>query len=104
MSHPIDVVGLGLGRGRYRTRSPGNNRRGRSPGRGGERHLAFFPDHPGQRLVLTGKLEAWLDRVTAEAQTRRVAVLASGDPNYYGVASPDHRPGRTGQRPRSHPT
>jgi precorrin-6Y C5,15-methyltransferase (decarboxylating) len=53
---------------------------------GGERHLEFFKDHRGERLVLKGDLKAWLDRVAEAAAEREVVVLASGDPGYYGIA------------------
>jgi len=50
---------------------------------GGERHLAFFPEHPGERVVIKGGLDPLYDRLAAE--TRPVAVLASGDPLWYGI-------------------
>jgi precorrin-8X/cobalt-precorrin-8 methylmutase len=51
---------------------------------GGERHLALFADHPGRRFVIRSNL-AELARILAEADGPAV-VLASGDPNFYGVA------------------
>lgn len=54
---------------------------------GGRRLLDFFPDHPGGRLPLTGKVELWLEQVAQAAQAHRVAVLASGDPGFYGIAA-----------------
>jgi precorrin-6B C5,15-methyltransferase / cobalt-precorrin-6B C5,C15-methyltransferase len=54
---------------------------------GGERHLAFFPDFRGERLVLEGGLGAVLDRVAALAEEHHVCVLASGDPLLFGVGS-----------------
>jgi precorrin-6Y C5,15-methyltransferase (decarboxylating) len=52
---------------------------------GGIRHLDFFPDHPGERIPIRGPLEAVLDAVDAASARRRVAVLASGDPLFYGI-------------------
>lgn len=50
---------------------------------GGERHLAFFPDHPGERMVIKADLESVFRRIACE--NRPVAVLASGDPLWYGI-------------------
>lgn len=53
---------------------------------GGRRHLAHFPDHPGEKVPIQGPLDALLD--LAEARVRegkRVAFLASGDPLFYGI-------------------
>jgi precorrin-6Y C5,15-methyltransferase (decarboxylating) len=51
---------------------------------GGERHLAFFPDHPAEKLAIRDNLKEIAARLQGE--TRRVAVLASGDPLFYGIA------------------
>ncbi len=52
---------------------------------GGQRLLDLFPNHPGQRLVLKKDLTAWLDSVEKASQEKRAAVLASGDPLFFGV-------------------
>lgn len=52
---------------------------------GGRRHLAFFPDHPAEKLVLADDLDAVLDRLQSEAALRWCAVLASGDPCFFGI-------------------
>lgn len=62
---------------------------------GGERHLAFFPQFRGERIVLGGSrgagpklgLSAVLDRVAAIAAESNVAILASGDPLFFGVGA-----------------
>lgn len=51
---------------------------------GGARHLALFSRHPAEKWPLRGSLGPLLERLRAE--TRRVVVLASGDPNFYGIA------------------
>lgn len=51
---------------------------------GGERHLAFFPDHPAEKLAIRDNLKELVARLQAEM--RRVVVLASGDPLFYGIA------------------
>ncbi len=54
---------------------------------GGERHLAFFPQFKGERIVLKGGLDAALDRVAGCADERDVCVLASGDPLFFGIGA-----------------
>jgi precorrin-6Y C5,15-methyltransferase (decarboxylating) len=51
---------------------------------GGERHLEMVPDHPGERLRWRSPLEATLDDLEA-LRGRRVVILASGDPMWFGV-------------------
>lgn len=51
---------------------------------GGTRHLEFFPDHSAEKWPIKGSLVALADRIAQES--RRVVVLASGDPNFYGIA------------------
>jgi precorrin-6Y C5,15-methyltransferase (decarboxylating) len=64
---------------------------------GGERHLAFFPQFVGERIVVKSGLGSVLDRIAQLAEEHTVCVLASGDPLFFGfgalVASrlgPDH--------------
>ena len=52
---------------------------------GGHRHLALFAEHPAEKLSVTAQLDALVDRLQVEAGRRRVVVLASGDPCYYGI-------------------
>ena len=54
---------------------------------GGERHLAFFPQFKGERIVLKEKLGEALDRVATLAHEHNVAILASGDPLFFGVGA-----------------
>ncbi len=54
---------------------------------GGERHLAFFPEFGGERIVLKGGIAAVLDRVAELSEDRNVCILASGDPLFFGVGS-----------------
>jgi precorrin-6Y C5,15-methyltransferase (decarboxylating) len=53
---------------------------------GGERHLAMVPQHMGARLRWRCPLEATLDDLEA-LRGRRVVVLASGDPMWFGVGA-----------------
>jgi precorrin-6Y C5,15-methyltransferase (decarboxylating) len=54
---------------------------------GGERHLAFFPDFRGERIVVKGGLGAVLERVAALAAEHDVCILASGDPLFFGIGA-----------------
>ena len=54
---------------------------------GGERHLAFFPQFAGERVVLKDKIGDALKRIAALAEEHHVVVLASGDPLFYGVGA-----------------
>lgn len=53
---------------------------------GGPRLLDWLPEYKGGRLELSGGLPDWLDAVERAAKTQKVAVLASGDPGFFGVA------------------
>ncbi|HYQ45561.1 MAG TPA: precorrin-6y C5,15-methyltransferase (decarboxylating) subunit CbiE [Polyangiaceae bacterium] len=54
---------------------------------GGERHLAFFPQFTGERIVLRAGLDAALERVAQLANEHTVCVLASGDPLFFGIGA-----------------
>ncbi|WP_353115685.1 precorrin-6y C5,15-methyltransferase (decarboxylating) subunit CbiE [Nitratidesulfovibrio sp.] len=55
---------------------------------GGARLLDSFPEHPGQRIVIGAALDAALQAMDA-CRTRglRVAVLADGDPLFFGIGA-----------------
>ncbi|MFC3675764.1 precorrin-6y C5,15-methyltransferase (decarboxylating) subunit CbiE [Ferrovibrio xuzhouensis] len=54
---------------------------------GGERHLAFVPERPDQQRLVWGKpLLETIDRILAQ-RGRRVCVLASGDPQWFGAGA-----------------
>jgi precorrin-6B C5,15-methyltransferase / cobalt-precorrin-6B C5,C15-methyltransferase len=55
---------------------------------GGTRHLSYFPHFAGERLPIGHPLDAWVERVAAAVEAgRRVVVLASGDPLFYGIGT-----------------
>jgi len=54
---------------------------------GGERHLQFFPQFAGERVLLRDGLSAAVDRVALLSEEQNVCVLASGDPLFFGVGS-----------------
>ncbi len=53
---------------------------------GGARHLAMVPEATAERLVWDRPLEGTIDAIAAR-RCRRVTVLASGDPLWYGVGA-----------------
>ncbi len=54
---------------------------------GGERHLAFFPEHPARRVAIRANVETLLRRLRRLAVRKRVVVLASGDPLCFGIGA-----------------
>lgn len=50
---------------------------------GGERHLQFFIDFKGEKLVIKGALSELIERLKQEERT--IVILASGDPLFYGI-------------------
>ena len=84
--NPIQVVGVGMGLGDLSADALEIIRRAQVLA-GGQRLLDLFPDHPAERLVLTGGLDAWIQKLGALARRKNVAVLASGDPGFFGVGA-----------------
>src|SRR5579875_1074126 len=54
---------------------------------GGERQLAFFPNFLGDKVVLKSPIIQKLKDIHATYSGRRIVVLASGDPLFYGIGS-----------------
>jgi precorrin-6Y C5,15-methyltransferase (decarboxylating) len=54
---------------------------------GGERHLALFPQVGAERWIIRDNLAELIVRLKAEAPRKRIVILASGDPNFYGIGS-----------------
>ncbi len=52
---------------------------------GGERHLEFFPQFQGTKLVIKNNLTELVAKIETLAQENHVAVLASGDPLFFGI-------------------
>ena len=52
---------------------------------GGRRLLDYFPAHRGERIVVGRDLAGSLKMIREAAAHQQVVVLASGDPNYYGI-------------------
>jgi precorrin-6Y C5,15-methyltransferase (decarboxylating) len=52
---------------------------------GGQRHLAFFPDWQGEKVLIKTDLPGVLQRLKDCYRQRKTVVLASGDPLFYGI-------------------
>lgn len=52
---------------------------------GGKRHLESFPNHAGRRIPLGKSLDELLAELDAVSRLSRTAVLASGDPLFFGI-------------------
>ncbi len=52
---------------------------------GGQRLLDFFPHVPAERVKIGAKVDEALAPVAARRATSRVVILATGDPNYFGI-------------------
>jgi len=52
---------------------------------GGKRLLKYFPNHPARKIPLGKDPQKTLKELPSLAASQRVVVLASGDPNFYGV-------------------
>jgi len=54
---------------------------------GGARHLAFFPDWEGEKLVIDADLKRLIEQLKVSCQRAKTVVLASGDPLFYGIGN-----------------
>ncbi len=52
---------------------------------GGRRHLEYFPEWSGEKLILEGEIGRFLARLREAAARTRTVVLASGDPLFFGI-------------------
>ena len=53
---------------------------------GGRRLLDYFPGHTAQKIVLDRNVEATLRKLKTGSRGKKIVVLASGDPNFFGVS------------------
>ncbi|AOP36529.1 precorrin-6Y C5,15-methyltransferase [Leptospira tipperaryensis] len=54
---------------------------------GGERHLDFFPQFSGEKIVFKGNILKATERIAELAAEHTVCVLASGDPLFFGIGN-----------------
>ena len=81
---PVQVVGLGMSPEDLTPRAREIIREAQVLV-GGRRLLDYFPEHRGMKIPLGKDPEGTLRQLPPLATTKRVVVLASGDPNFYGV-------------------
>jgi len=54
---------------------------------GGWRQLALFPEHAGKKIVIGRDAAELVKALPKKLRGKSAAVLASGDPNFYGIAA-----------------
>ncbi|EMJ96606.1 bifunctional cobalt-precorrin-7 (C(5))-methyltransferase/cobalt-precorrin-6B (C(15))-methyltransferase [Leptospira alstonii] len=54
---------------------------------GGKRHLDFFPQFPGEKIVFKGDCFQAIEKIAELACEHTICVLASGDPLFFGIGS-----------------
>mgnify|MGYP001034677882 CR=1 FL=1 len=85
MTHPILVVGVG-GDGPASLPEATRQRIAQADWLwGSERLLSFWSDHPATKTVIKAAILEQLDQLRSRGD-RRVVILASGDPGFYGIA------------------
>ncbi len=85
-SLPIDIIGMGMGRGDLTA----NHLRLIEAAAllvGGRRHLALFPEKVPRTLEITSDLKGLAEEIRRRERSQPIVVLASGDPLYYGIGT-----------------
>lgn len=81
---PVHIIGLGMSPADL-TQDAHNLIAAADLLAGGRRHLEYFASHRGEKILLGKELDQAMAAIREAARTKRVVVLASGDPNYYGI-------------------
>jgi precorrin-6Y C5,15-methyltransferase (decarboxylating) len=81
---PVEVVGLGMSPADLTPKALEIIREAQVLV-GGRRLLDYFPKHRALKIPLGKDPEGTLKQLPALAEAKRVVVLASGDPNFYGI-------------------
>ncbi|MFW6429048.1 MAG: precorrin-6y C5,15-methyltransferase (decarboxylating) subunit CbiE [Desulfosalsimonas sp.] len=84
--YPVDVVGMGICRADLCTSHLEAVRKADFLA-GSKRHLKWFEDHPGRKRKIEPPLSALIEEIEDFRRTGRVAVLASGDPLFFGIGN-----------------
>lgn len=82
---PVHVIGMGLGPEDLTARHHKIISKAQILA-GGRRHLACFKDHPAEKKRITGDMRGLIRHIRIEMREKLVVVLASGDPNFFGIA------------------
>ena len=83
---PIEIIGIGLGK-KDLTAAHIKIIQSADLLVGGRRHLLMFADHKGATLPITGAIEQVIEQIKEQMVNKKVVVLASGDPLFYGIGS-----------------
>lgn len=54
---------------------------------GGKRLLSLFPEHTGEKIVIGKAAATLVKNLPKKLQKKKAVVLASGDPNFHGIAA-----------------
>lgn len=81
---PVQVVGLGMSLADLTPKAQEIIREAQVLV-GGRRLLDYFPEHRAMKIPLGQDPVGTLRQLPALAETKRVVVMASGDPNFYGI-------------------
>ncbi len=85
MSEPLVVIGIGHDGAAGLSQAALAHIHRASVLAGGARHLAFFPDWRGERVLIDANLKRVMQQLSAAYQRAKTVVLASGDPLFYGI-------------------
>ncbi|MCG8683245.1 MAG: precorrin-6y C5,15-methyltransferase (decarboxylating) subunit CbiE [Desulfobacterales bacterium] len=83
---PVHVIGIGQGK-RDLTLAHVDLINGCELLIGGQRHLDLFPEYSGETFVIKADLNAVTKLIKSEMKEKKVVVLASGDPMFYGIGT-----------------
>lgn len=81
----ISVVGLGDGGREFLSNLSLQVVKGADILIGGERHLAFFPEWKSRKIPIKKNLSRILDTIKDESKEKKIVVLVSGDPFFFGL-------------------
>ncbi len=84
--NPINVIGIGQGK---RDLTPAHLAliQGADLLVGGRRHLKLFAGHGGETLLIAGAIGQVIEEIKENMPDKKIVVLASGDPLFYGIGS-----------------
>ena len=82
--NPVQVIGIGLGPEDL-TEKHREIIRQSNVLAGGRRHLRYFEDYPGEKLLIAGNIRGVSEDIKKRMLDKKVVVIASGDPNFYGI-------------------
>ena len=82
---PLVVIGIGQDGSEGLNREAHAHLAGARILAGGKRHLAFFPNFRGEKIILEGDTSTWMEKLKRRDRLQKTVVLATGDPLFYGI-------------------